>query len=266
MDDVRIGRSLRALRVRRGLTQRELAARVGLTQSTVSLVERGHLDALSVRTLRRIFGVLDAGSDGQVPWRAGALDRLLDERHAALVEVVVSDLRTAGWEVLVEVSFNHYGDRGSIDVLAAHTSTRSGLVVEVKTALTAIEETNRRLDVKVRLAPGLIDERFGMRPAAVGRLLVLPRTTTSFRRVALLGATFDAVLPGRTVDARRWLRHPVGPFAGITFVPITNGSGRGDARRRREDRINPIPAKTDAVVRQSATGFVSGANFAPRTT
>ncbi len=72
MDDVRIGRSLRALLVRRGLTQRELGALIGLAQSTVSLVERGHLDRLSVRTLGRIFAMLDARFDGQVTWRAGA--------------------------------------------------------------------------------------------------------------------------------------------------------------------------------------------------
>ena len=249
MDDVRIGRSLRGLRRRLRLSQRQLGAQVGLAQSTVSLVERGHLDRLSVRTLRRIFAVLDARFDGQVTWRAGELDRLLDQRHAALVEVVVSQLRAAGWEVLVEVSFNHYGDRGSIVVLAANGRTGSGLVVEVKTALANIEETNRRLDVKVRLAPGLLDERFGMRAAAVGRLLVLPRSTTSFRRVASLGATFDAVLPGRTVDARRWLRHPAGPFAGILFVQITNGSGRRDTGGRPARRINRIPAETGAAVR-----------------
>jgi hypothetical protein len=147
---------------------------------------------------------------------------MLDERHAALVEVVVSLLRSVGWDPLVEVSFNHYGDRGSIDVLAVHALTRCGLVVEVKSELTAIEETNRRLDVKVRLAPSLVAERFGIRPVAVGRLLVLPRTTTSFRRVASVAATFHAVIPAPTVEARRWLRQPAGPFAGIAVVPISN--------------------------------------------
>ncbi len=237
MDDVRIGRALRALRLRRGLTQRELAALVGVSQSAISLAERGHLDRLSIRTVRRIFAALDARFEGLVTWRGGALDRLLDERHAALVETVVRDLRAAGWEVLVEVSFNHYGDRGSIDVLALHRASRCGVVGEVKSGLTVIEETNRRLDVKVRLAPTLIEERFGVRPVAVGRLLVLPRSTTSFRRVARLSATFDAVLPGRTAEARRWIRDPRGPFAGIAFVPSMNGGGQRSGGRARAGTV-----------------------------
>ncbi len=236
MDDVRVGRALRALRLRRGLTQRELAKLVGLSQSAVSLAERGHLDRLSIRAVRRIFGALDARFEGQVTWRGGALDRLLDERHAALVETVVRDLQTAGWDILVEVSFNHYGDRGSIDVLGVHRASRCGVVGEVKSDLTVIEETNRRLDVKVRLAPALIEERFGVRPVALGRLLVLPRSTTSFRRVGRLSATFDAVLPGRTVETRRWIQEPGGPFAGIAFVPLMNGGGRWRGGGGREGR------------------------------
>jgi hypothetical protein len=100
--------------------------------------------------------------------------------------------------------------------------------------------------VKVRLAPALIEERFGVRPVALGRLLVLPRSTTSFRRVGRLSATFDAVLPGRTVEARRWILEPGGPFAGIAFVPLMNGGGRRRGSGAREGRFQADSTRNGA--------------------
>jgi hypothetical protein len=207
------------------MSQRELAALAGISQQSVSLIERGHLDTLAIRAVRRTFGVVEARAGVALSWRGGALDRLLDARHAALVELVVRELRGHGWEVAVEASFNHYGDRGSIDVLALHPETAAALVVEVKSELAAIEETVRRLDVEVRLAPAIVEQRFRIRPAVVGRLVVLPRSTTAWRRVRSVAATLDAALPDRGGACRRWLRAPAGPMAGVLFVSPTNGRG-----------------------------------------
>jgi len=54
MDHLRIGRSLRALRQRRGLTQAQLAEAAGVSQSLVSLIERGHLETVALRTIQRV--------------------------------------------------------------------------------------------------------------------------------------------------------------------------------------------------------------------
>jgi transcriptional regulator with XRE-family HTH domain len=160
MDDVRVGRLLRALRRRRGLRQFDVALAARVAQSTVSLIERGHLDRLSLRTVRTVFAVVDARFEGSVSWRGGAIDRLLDERHALLVGEIATLLRSLGWRVEIEVTFAVYADRGSIDVLAYHPATRMLLVVEVKTELTSIEETVRRHDMKSRLAARIAAERF----------------------------------------------------------------------------------------------------------
>jgi hypothetical protein len=40
----------------------------------------------------------------------------------------------------LEASYSIYGERGSIDILAGHATTRSMLVVEVKSELMSIEE------------------------------------------------------------------------------------------------------------------------------
>jgi transcriptional regulator with XRE-family HTH domain len=121
MDDRRLGLSIRALRERRRWRQGDLAAAVGLSQSTISFVERGHLDGVTLQTMRRIGGALDASVSFDFRWRNAALDRLLDERHAIVTAAGVRELRAAGWEVEVEVSYAHFGERGSIDVLGGGT-------------------------------------------------------------------------------------------------------------------------------------------------
>jgi transcriptional regulator with XRE-family HTH domain len=230
MDDVRIGRLLRALRRRRGLRQADIAAAAGVGQSTISLVERGHLDRLAIVTVRAILAAVDARFDGVVSWRGGAIDRLLDERHSLVVGEVARLLRGMGWLVEIEVSFAFYSERGSIDVLAYHPATRTLLIIEVKTELTSIEETIRRHDVKVRHASAIARERFGWDVAGVGRLLVILDTTTSRRRVTRHDAALGVAYPVRGREVRRWLRRPVGTFRGLLFLPLSNPS---DAKQRR---------------------------------
>ncbi|MGI8927836.1 MAG: helix-turn-helix domain-containing protein [Candidatus Limnocylindrales bacterium] len=71
MDDQRIGRTVRALRRRRGWRQLDLTAAAKFSQKTVSRTERGHLPATHV--LRAILAALDASLVLDVRWRAGAL-------------------------------------------------------------------------------------------------------------------------------------------------------------------------------------------------
>ena len=217
MDDVRVGRLLRALRRRRGLRQLDVAVRAGLAQSTISLIERGHLDRLAIGTLRTVFAVVDARFDGSVIWRGGAIDRLLDERHSLLVGAVARLLQAQGWHVELEVSFAIYGERGSIDLLAFHPTTRTLLVIEVKTELTSVEETLRRHDAKVRLAARIARERFGWRETGTSRLLVVLDGSTARRRVARHDASMRVAYPARSREIRRWLRRPSGSLSGVLF-------------------------------------------------
>ena len=151
VDDMRVGRILRALRRRRGLTQKELGRRANASQQAISLIERGHGGRLSGDTVRRVFAALDARWAPTVSWRGGDLDRLLDAEHAKLVGEISRRLADAGWEVAVEVTYSDFGDRGSVDVLAARRDAQAMLVIEVKSELTAIEATLRKLDEKVRI-------------------------------------------------------------------------------------------------------------------
>ncbi len=252
MDDVRVGRILRSLRRRRGWTQSELAARTGLSQQAISLIERGHGSTLSGRTLRRVFAALDARWEPVVSWRGGALDRLLDEDHSRLVATTAQRLREHGWAVEVEVTYSSYGDRGSIDILAAQVSCRAVLSVEVKSELTSVEATLRKIDEKDRLVRGYTcRERFGFEPGLVGRLLVLPATDTSRRRVRASGLVLEAALPAHGATVRRWVASPRGDLSGLWFVADTNGRGateaRGGSSRVRLARRRGIQARSSSI-------------------
>ncbi len=231
--DVRIGARFRALRQRLGWRQRDLAARAGVSQSLVSLLERGHLERLSLATIRRIAQALDADFVVQLRWRGGDLDRLIDEGHATLVGVTAEMLRAAGWIVRAEVSYSIYGERGSIDLLAWHPIERTLLVVEVKTELVNVEETLRKHDVKVRLAPRIAAEQLSWTAARTARLLVLPEQSTARRRVERQAALMDLAYPARGVDARRWFASPRMPTSSLLFLKSRSVMGPVAISRKR---------------------------------
>ena len=246
MDDIRIGRILRALRRRRGWNQSRLGARVGLSQQAISLIERGHGATLAARTLREVFAALDARWEPVVSWRGGALDRLVDEDHSRLSAAAATSLSRWGWEVAVEATYASFGERGSIDVLAARASVGAVVSVEVKSQLASIEATIRKIDEKDRLVRRFIcHDRFGFRPAMVGRLLVLPATDTARRRIRSSAPVLDVVLPVRGRPIRDWLAKPSSDLSGIWLIADTNRGGETSAARRpaRGDRPGAVPPR-----------------------
>jgi transcriptional regulator with XRE-family HTH domain len=219
MDPVRFGRQVRALRRRRGWRQVDLALSARTSRATVSRVELGRADELTVRALDAIARALAARLDVNLNWNGEGLDRLLDVDHAALVEEVARTLRALNWLVKVEVSFNVRGERGSIDILAFHPDARVVLVVEVKSVVPDIQATLFVLDRKSRLALAIAREQ-GWVGRSVGRLLVVRATRTSRRRIDAHPEVFRSAFPYRSAAVKRWLRQPdnTRAFAGLWFV------------------------------------------------
>jgi transcriptional regulator with XRE-family HTH domain len=218
MDVIRVGLGIRALRRRRMWSQRQLASNAGVSRSVIWRVERGQADKVAGHTLVRVAAALGARVEVRVLWQGEGLDRLLDARHASLVELVIELLTSSDREVAPEVSFNIRGERGSIDILAFHRRTGSLVVIEVKSVVPDIQAMLVGIDRKGRLARDIARER-GWVVTSVTRLLVLPDDRTARRRVQVHSATINTMLPARTIAIRRWLRDPVGSMPGVLFVP-----------------------------------------------
>ncbi|HEV7809676.1 MAG TPA: helix-turn-helix transcriptional regulator [Candidatus Limnocylindrales bacterium] len=237
MDAIRLGLQLRSLRIRARLRQADLAAVARVPRDCVSELERGVVSHASLAAVERVSAALGGSIDVRLRWRGESLDRLLDEAHAATVGAVVERLDRAGWDCRVEASFSIWGERGSIDVLGWHPSTRSLLVVEVKSVVPDVQAMLHGLDRKARLA-GEVAAGFGWSPATVGRLLAVAESPTSRGRVRLAGVVLDAALPDRGPAVRRWIVAPAGTLAGLLFL---SNAAHSSTRRPvwRRQRVRP---------------------------
>ncbi|HET7686952.1 MAG TPA: helix-turn-helix transcriptional regulator [Candidatus Limnocylindria bacterium] len=239
MTEDRIGLIVRRLRHRLDWTQVELGRRAGCSGSVVSRVERGHLEACSLSTLRRMLAALGARLTLSVQWRGGELDRLLDADHARLQESWArrkARLRP-GWRSRQEVTFSEYGERGSIDDLAFDPATGTLLVTEIKTGIYDAGGTLARLDVKERLAP-IIARRLGWKVARVVPCLVLADTRTNRRRlIDHAGQLARFECRGRAAAA--WLRDPSAAVAGLLVLEKLPAGGGVSGMRAGRQRVRP---------------------------
>jgi transcriptional regulator with XRE-family HTH domain len=241
VDDQRVGAAFRALRIRRAWTQRELSERCGVSPGLVSLIERGHLDSVSLRVLRRVAAELDVRVQVKVFSRGGDVDRLLNAGHAALREELSRYLGALpGWILSHEVSFAVYGERGVIDVLAFHEPTRSLLVIELKTELVSFEDLLMTMDVRLRLAAGIARER-GWSATSVSAWIVVAESSANRRRLARHSASVRSAFPADGRRMRGWLRAPQGRVSAISFWANTTGGSTNQqmATRRRVRHPNP---------------------------
>ncbi len=247
MDGRRVGSILRAVRLQRRLRQRDVAQLAALSQSTVSRAERGQLDRLSFDQLDQVAKALRVSLYLSARWLDGDADALVDRDHAAIVEWVVSELAGHGWTTEVELGFNHFGDRGSVDVVGWHPGTRILVIVEVKSRLTDLQATFAAFQRKVRIVPGVVERDRGWQPLHVGRVLVMPGTSRNRATVARHASMFDTSFPERSPAVRAWLRQPAGDVGGVWFLSSMPGRTRKHVIRVRKRPAAPPQSPGDSV-------------------
>jgi transcriptional regulator with XRE-family HTH domain len=255
MDDAALGAAIRALRHRRGWRQLDLAARAGVSPSVISVLEAGHADRLSLPAIRRVSGALDLRLRWDAGFRGSELARLRDADHARTSEAVIRRLEGQGWQAMAEVSFNNYGERGRIDVLAYHPAARMLVVIEIKTLIVEVQAILGGLSVKQRVAPA-VARSMGWRPATVVPALVVSEGATNRRRLAEHERLFARLtLRGRA--AMTWLRAPVGAPEGLLILLDSSNHSHADVRRAGRQRVRVRTARPRSS-KGANSGSVSG--------
>jgi hypothetical protein len=207
------------------LTQLELTIAADVPRSVVGAIERDRLDRVRVADLRAVAAALDATVDLSLRWRGGDLPRLVHARHAALHELVAARYASlTGWRYEPEVSFSRFGERGIIDGLGWHASTRSLLVHELKSELVDLSDLMGTVDRKRRLAADVVRER-GWQPAAVSTWVVVADSRSNRRALARHEAVLRAKFPADRHTVAAWLREPSGRLDALSFLPLAAPDG-----------------------------------------
>jgi transcriptional regulator with XRE-family HTH domain len=229
--------AVRARRHARGWRILDLAAAAGVGATVCSMLERGLAGRLTVHTARAIGAAVNLPLDWDVGWQRQDVDRLLDADHAALAAHWVRRLEQFGWLVRTEVSFNRYGDRGRIDLLAYSPVGGVLLMIEIKTVVVNAQDLLGGVDVKRRVAP-FVARELGWRPRLVVSAIFVAEGSSARRHVAALEPLFQR-FSSRGQAAVSWLRNPVGSPPGLLIFTKLPSDGGVDARRAGRRRVRP---------------------------
>lgn len=253
MRDAILGRLFRMTRFRRRWTQSDLSARAGVSTAVISRIEAGQASRYRLTVIQRHGDALGLRVEMQVTGRGGDAARLMDEEHAAIVEHVAAVLRSAGWVVEPEVSFNHYGDRGRIDLLAFHSGSGTLLIAEVKTEITDLQALFGSLDVRARQAPRLAAAR-GWAARQITTLLAVADVERNRRTIRSHRTLFER-FERHGMRVRAWVRRPRPRRSSLLLYVAASAASRPEwvATKRRVrhptgGRRRPTPAVPAAAV------------------
>ena len=231
-----LGVRFRAVRIRRGWRQQDVAAKVGVDRSVISRVERGHLERLALGTILDVARALDIQVTVTSRSRGADLDRLVSGRHAALHESVArwfaADLPE--WVLAPEVSFSIYGERGVIDILAWHPGRRALVIIELKTDVVDVNELVGQMDRRRRLARQIAMER-GWDPLTVSSWVIVANGRTNRARIDAHRGLLRNAFPVDGRSIRSWLVRPDRAVAAMSMwdrVEFGTAPGGYAARHR----------------------------------
>ena len=180
---------------------------------------------MPLAVVRACLAVLEIRLELVPRWRGADLGRLRDEVHAALQSAWKRRLERWGWAIWVEVSFNHYGERGRLDLFGWHPAHGMLLVIEIKSEIDDVQALLGGLDVKRRVAPRIARDLGLPGSFAVVPFIVAADGTTNRERVARVAPLFSQ-FERRGRSAITWLRSPAGVPAGLlAFTDLRYASG-----------------------------------------
>lgn len=239
MEDLRFGATIKAVRVKRGWRQSDLAAKAGVSQATVWRAERGHIPEMTMAAIRQLAAALEIRVELLPRGRGADLDRLLSARHSALHESVTRALAHdfPAWVMASEVSFAIWEERGIIDLLLWHPTRRALLIIEFKTELVDVGALLGTMDRRRRLAAEIAEQR-GWVPTTVSAWIIVAESRTNQRRIAAHRTVLRNAYPADGRQMRRWLRDPVGPIAAMSLWAETRRGSTAPVRRVRRAAPN----------------------------
>jgi HTH-type transcriptional regulator/antitoxin HipB len=243
-----LGARFRAVRIRRGLRQGDVAERAGIHRSSVSRIERGRLDGVAIGTLLTVARILDVQVSITARSRGADLDRLVHAKHAGLHESVARwfEASMREWVLAPEVTYSIFGERGVIDLLAWHPATRAIVVIELKTDVVEVEDLIGQMSRRARLARAIAAER-GWDAASVSVWVVVAESRTNRRRLAAHRSVLRNAFPSDGRAMRAWLHAPTGTMAALSMWDGTVPGVRvgGLAARHRVRRGAPRRGSAD---------------------
>ncbi len=207
---------VRTARTQIGWTQDELADRAHTSQTKIWRMEHAQAGALDLETLDRVLTELGFRVLLEVDGRhLVARTEQRDLVHAALLGVLASRLRRAGWEVATEVPTGASAPTGWLDLLAFRRADSALALGEVKTALPDIGGLQRQIAFYQREAAWAARRQGWLRESLTTLVACLDSADVATSLVAnklVLAPAF----PGDPRALESWLRapgasRPIGP-------------------------------------------------------
>jgi transcriptional regulator with XRE-family HTH domain len=198
-----LGRTVRAARIARRMTQLELAIKVRVRQAWISRIELGHGARVPLQLWVSIGVALDMPLAVSFSKRLGAPHEPIDAGHLAMQEQLLRFARTAGRPASLELHTRPADPRHSIDVCVRDARHRVLIIQEAWNTFgdigAAIRSTNRKA-AEARDLPATIDDG---PPYRVATVWVVRPTAANRALVARYPEIFGSAFPG---SSRSWAR------------------------------------------------------------
>jgi len=195
-----LGGELRRSRLRRRLKQAELAAMIGVAQSTISVMERGLGESLSVDVWQRAFTTVDRRL-GLEPSR-DIQDDVADAGHLGIQNLVLGLGRAVGYAGSFEVATRPADPSRSSDACLRDDRRRRLILAECWNTIGDIGAAARSTNRKVAEAGAFAAYAWGEEPHRVGAVWVVRATKRNRELVARYAEVFAARFPG---SSARWV-------------------------------------------------------------